>query len=105
MLKELRTAMGHHHRTRKRYTTAVLSPRVRSGPKRKTPFDIDEMMNRLRGAVKEYTPAAMFQLADEGYDSVFEILVACIISIRTLEEVTLPTARKLFGIARTPQTV
>ena len=34
----------------------------------------------------------MFQLADEGYDSVFEILVACIISIRTFEEVTLHAA-------------
>jgi endonuclease-3 len=61
------------------------------------------MMHRLRVAVKPYTPAAMFQLADEGYGSLFEILVACIISIRTLEEVTLPTARKLFVVARTPQ--
>ena len=47
----------------------------------------------------------MFQLADEGYRSVFEILVACIISIRTLEEVTLPTARRLFAAARTPRQV
>ena len=56
---------------------------------------------RLRRAVRGYTPAAMFQLADEGFDSVFEILVACIISVRTFEEVTLPTARKLFAAART----
>lgn len=71
-----------------------------AGPKR--PFDLDEMMARLRVAVRGHTPAAMFQLADEGYCSVFEILVACIISIRTLEEVTLPTARRLFAVARTP---
>src|SRR5947207_15584201 len=70
--------------------------------KSKRPFDIDIMMRRLRVAVKPYTPAAMFQLADEGYSSVFEILVACIISIRTFEEVTLPTARKLFAVAHTP---
>jgi endonuclease-3 len=47
----------------------------------------------------------MFQLASEGFDSVFEILVACIISIRTHEEVTLPTARRLFAVARTPREV
>ena len=46
--------------------------------------------------------AAMFQLADEGFSSPFEQLVACIISIRTLEETTLPTARGLFQRARTP---
>ena len=44
----------------------------------------------------------MFQLADEGFNSLFEQVVACIISIRTYEEVTLPTARRLFALARTP---
>src|SRR4051794_21988655 len=68
----------------------------------KRPFDVPKVFARLRRAVKDYTPAAMFQLADEGFNSVFEILVACIISVRTLEEVTLPTARKLFSVARTP---
>src|SRR3954471_18581722 len=68
----------------------------------KRPFDVPKVFPRLRRAVKDYTPAAMFQLADEGFNSVFEILVACIISIRTFEEVTLPTARKLFSVARTP---
>src|SRR5688572_10748331 len=77
-----------------------------SGPAAgKKPFDIDEMVRRLRSAVKPHTPAAMFQLYDEGYRSVFEILVSCVISIRTLEEVTLPTARKLFAVARTPRQV
>ena len=32
----------------------------------------------------------------------FEVLVGCIISIRTRDEVTLPTARRLFALARTP---
>jgi endonuclease III len=67
----------------------------------KRPFDEKEVFARLRRAVRDYTPAAMFQLADEGFDSIFEILVACIISVRTFEEVTLPTARKLFASART----
>src|SRR3954449_4155058 len=68
----------------------------------KRPFDPAKVFVQLRRAVRGHTPAAMFQLADEGYDSVFEILVACIISVRTFEEVTLPTARKLFAAARTP---
>ena len=71
----------------------------------KRAFEIDEMFRRLRKAVKPYTPAAMFELYDQGYTSVFEILLACIISIRTYEEVTIPTARKLFAVARTPKTV
>jgi endonuclease-3 len=71
----------------------------------KRPFDIDEIIRQLRAAIRPYTPAAMFQLFDEGYTSVFEILVACIISIRTFEEATLPTARKLFAVARTPDEV
>jgi endonuclease-3 len=68
----------------------------------KRPFDIDLAVERLREAVKPYPRAALFELAAEGYDSVFEILVACIISIRTRDEVTLPTARKLFARARSP---
>ena len=44
----------------------------------------------------------MFGLADEGFDSPFEQLVACIISIRTYDEVMLPTARRFFARARTP---
>jgi len=66
------------------------------------PFDIDLAMERLREAVRPLPKAAMFQLADEGFRSLFEQVVACIISIRTYEEVTLPTARRLFGVARTP---
>jgi hypothetical protein len=35
----------------------------------------------------------MFALADEGYRTVFEQLVACILSIRTRDEVSLAAAR------------
>ena len=69
------------------------------------PFDFDLAIDRLRAAVKPYTPAAMFQLADEGFSSLFEQLVSCLVSIRTLEETTLPTCRNLFAAARTPAAV
>jgi endonuclease-3 len=68
----------------------------------KRPFDIDVAMDRLREAVAPFPKAALFELAEEGHTSVFELLVACLISIRTRDEVTLPTARKLFAAARTP---
>ena len=71
----------------------------------KRPFDVDVAVGRLREAVAPLPKAAMFQLADEGFATPFEQLVACIISIRTREETTLPTARRLFARARTPAEV
>jgi endonuclease III len=68
----------------------------------KVVFDIDLVMDRVREAVKPYPKAALFELAKEGYSSPFEQLVACIISIRTLDETTIIRARKLFSTARTP---
>ena len=47
----------------------------------------------------------MFELAERGHRSLFEQLVACIISIRTLDEVSLPTALKLFERASTPEAI
>lgn len=68
----------------------------------KEPFDIDVAIARVREAVRDYPPAALFALADEGHRSLFEQVVACILSIRTYDEVTLPTARRLFAAAPTP---
>ncbi len=68
----------------------------------KEPFDIQKAIPRLREAVAPYPKAALFELAGEGYTSVFEILVACVISIRTRDEMTLPVARRLFAAARKP---
>jgi endonuclease III len=61
------------------------------------------MFRRLRGAVAHRPKAVLFELADRGYGSPFQILIACIITIRTLEEVSLPTALKLFDKASTPR--
>lgn len=69
----------------------------------KTPFDIHAAMQRIEKSVQPFAKAAMFELFEEGFTSTFEQLVACIISIRTYDEVMLPTARRLFTQARTPQ--
>jgi endonuclease-3 len=68
----------------------------------KRPFDIDLALTRIEEAVRDLPKAALFELAEDGFNSVFEQLVACIISIRTYDEVMLPTARDLFKVARTP---
>lgn len=66
-------------------------------------FDIDVALRRIAGAVRPYPKAALFELAEEGFSSLFEQLVACMISIRTRDEVTLPTAHRLFERARSPR--
>jgi endonuclease-3 len=71
----------------------------------KQPFHIDLALTRIDAAVRPWPKAALFQLAEEGFTSTFEQLLACIISIRTYDEVTLPVSRKLFAHARTPAQV
>ena len=72
---------------------------------KKKPFDIDLAIKLISEAVRPFPKAAMFELAEAGFSSPFEQLVACMISIRTYDEVSLPTARKLFARARTPEQV
>ena len=73
--------------------------------KGKRAFDIDEVLRRIREAVRGYPPAALFALAAEGFEGAFEQLVACVVSIRTRDEVTLEVARRFFARARTPEAV
>ena len=72
-------------------------------PNTKQPFDIHIALDRVREAVRPFPKAAMFALADEGFQSPFEQLIACIISIRTFDETSLPVARQLLSTARTPE--
>ncbi len=68
-------------------------------------YPIGTMLRRIEEAIKPFPKAAMFGLAEEGYSSLFEQLVSCIISIRTLDETTFPLSRKLFAKARTPHAI
>jgi endonuclease-3 len=47
----------------------------------------------------------MFELAERGHRTLFEQLVACVISIRTRDEVSLPVALELFRRAPTPAAI
>jgi endonuclease-3 len=69
----------------------------------KKPFSLSIVLKRIEKAVKPYPKAAMFELYERGYTTLFEQLISCIISIRTLDETTIPLSEKLFKIARTPK--
>jgi endonuclease-3 len=61
------------------------------------------MLQAIRRAIAPYPRATLFELHEQGYDSVFEQLCACVLSIRTLDETSLPASIRLFESARTPQ--
>lgn len=71
----------------------------------KRPFNIHAVLRRIRVEVKQFADAAMFDLAAQGYASAFHQLVACIISVRTRDEVSLPTAIRLFEAAPTAEAI
>jgi endonuclease-3 len=73
--------------------------------KDKEPFDIDVTMERIATAVEPYPKAAMFELAERGYSTPFQQLVACVISIRTRDEESLPISIRLFEAAPTAKDV
>ncbi len=68
-------------------------------------FDIDEAMDRIRDAVRPFPKAAMFALAEAGFGTPFQQLVACMISIRTRDEASLPISIRLLETAATPAAV
>src|SRR5215217_3166962 len=68
----------------------------------KLPFSLTVVLKKIEAAVASYPKAAMFELYERGYTSLFEQLISCIISIRTLDETTIPVSLRLFEKARTP---
>src|SRR5215212_4602434 len=77
----------------------------RVSPLTKRPFNIDVVLRRIRREVAQFKDAAMFDLRSHGYTTIFQQLVACIISIRTYDEVSLPVSIALLKRASTPETM
>lgn len=71
----------------------------------KIPFQYERGFKTIRKAIAPFAKAAMFELRDLGFKSVFEQVVACILSIRTRDEVSLPVSQELFKVARTPEEI
>jgi endonuclease III len=74
-----------------------------AAPAGKHPFDVDLVMDRVREAVRPFPKAMLFQLAEDGFRSLFQQLVACLISVRTRDEMSLVLVRRLFERASTPR--
>ena len=74
-------------------------------PAQKRPIEIDTVMAAIAAAVQPFPKAALFELAELGFRTPFEQLLACVISIRTRDETTLAVAQQLFAVARTPQAI
>jgi endonuclease-3 len=63
------------------------------------------MLARIERAVRPFPKAAMFELAERGHASVFEQLLACIVSIRTRDETTIPACLRLFALGTKPSEI
>jgi endonuclease-3 len=74
-------------------------------PDNKKPFDFDEAMRLLRAAVAGMPAPSMFELRSRGFGTLFQQVVACMISVRTYEEVSLPASLRLFHRAPGPAEV
>jgi endonuclease-3 len=69
----------------------------------KLPFDPGRAIRSLREAVSGLPAPSMFELRNRGYGSLFQQIVACMISVRTYEEVSLPASIRLFERASTAE--
>jgi endonuclease-3 len=92
------------HRIELNQVPALMSTVTLPAPT-KRPFEFTGAFRRIRAAVRDLPKAALFELAEDGFDSTFQQVVACIISVRTRDEVTVEVARALFAKAPTPERV
>jgi endonuclease-3 len=65
-------------------------------------FPVTEVLDAIEPAVAPFPKASMHELADDGLRTLFQQVVACLISVRTYEEVTMPICRELFAVAPDP---
>lgn len=62
-------------------------------------FPVRRVLDAIEPAVEPFPKASMHELADDGHTDLFQQVVACLISVRTFEEVTMPICRELFAAA------
>jgi endonuclease III len=66
----------------------------------KDDFNIAEMVKELKKAVKGYRTPSVTVIAKK--NDPFAVLISCIISLRTRDEVTEPASARLFALAKSP---
>jgi endonuclease-3 len=68
----------------------------------RTPADIDRIVRTLQTTAGQWNPTALTAVAQDSRDP-FRILISCLISLRTKDEVTAEASARLFRLARTPR--
>ncbi|MFM9107086.1 MAG: hypothetical protein ACKOWF_10370 [Chloroflexota bacterium] len=74
-------------------------------PPRERAFPVEAALDAIVPVVARFPPPSMFELARRGHGSLFEQVIGCVVSIRTLEEVSLGAALRLFALATDPEGV
>ncbi len=92
-------ASGHTARARR-----TMRPGPRATARRAGPFPIGRVLARLREAVRRLDPPSVTERARKTRDP-FRVLVSCVISLRTKDEVTDAASARLLARARTPRTL
>jgi endonuclease-3 len=68
----------------------------------KTAAEIDRIVRTLRRTSRHWSPTALAAVARDSRDP-FRVLISCLISLRTKDEVTAEASARLFRLARTPR--
>src|SRR3970040_145341 len=66
--------------------------------------DIHAIVRTLKREVGQWNPTAVGQIAEDSRDP-FRVLISCLLSLRTKDEVTGEASARLFRRADTPQTI
>jgi endonuclease-3 len=74
---------------------------VRHPAARRLRFDIHPVMAALQAAAPTWNAPVVTLIANQS-DDPFQVLVSCLLSLRTKDETTGPAARRLFQLAHTP---
>lgn len=80
------------------------APAPRARPARPGRFPVEAALTRVREAVRAFEVPVVSEEADRTRDP-FRVLIACVISLRTKDEVTDRAAARLFARADTPAAV
>jgi endonuclease III len=68
----------------------------------RTAADIDRIIRTLQRTSRQWNPTAVSAVAQDSRDP-FQVLISCLISLRTKDAVTAEASARLFRLARTPR--
>lgn len=69
---------------------------------RRLRFDIHQVLARLRAAAPAWNAPVVTLIGQQSGDP-FQVLISCVLSLRTRDETTGPAAQRLFSLAGSPQ--